>query len=98
MGRGDAASEAEAPRFGCERLDMAGHRVIALIAMHVDHKTTLFGNRAKRPNAGGAVRHRAFEVWNSAHNIDPLVESAFKVFRRAWRSLITILGKGDELQ
>src|ERR1700735_3217299 len=98
MGPGDAASKAKAPRFGCERLDMAGHRIVALIAMHVDHQTALFGNRAQRPNAGGAVRHRAFEVRNSAHNVDPLVESAFKVFRRAWESVITVLRKGDELQ
>jgi hypothetical protein len=35
---------------------------------------------------------------DATDDINPFVESTFKVFHSAWRSVITVLRKGDELQ
>jgi hypothetical protein len=77
---------------------MARHGVIAFVAVHVDHQAALFGNRAQRRNAGGAVRHCAPEMRDASDNVDSLVESALKVLHGVWRSVIAILRKSDELQ
>jgi hypothetical protein len=46
VGPGDAAAEAETSGLRRERFDMARHRVIALVAMQIDHEAELFGDRA----------------------------------------------------
>ena len=45
---GDAAGEAQALGLGGQRLDVARERVVALVAVHVDHQPALLGDRAER--------------------------------------------------
>src|SRR5438874_12044714 len=70
----DAALEPEPPRLTGKRLDMARHRIIGLIAMHVVEELTFGRDLAQFRNAPRAVRDRALEMGYPADHIDAHIE------------------------
>ena len=85
-------------RFGGQRLDMARHRVVALVAMQVDHQAALRGDLAQGAHRGRAVGHRPLEMRNAADDVDAEVERPLEVAGGAGRAEIAVLREGDELQ
>ena len=81
MRSGRARSEAEPMRFRRQRLDVAGQRIVALVAMQVDHQPALRGDLAQRFHRRGAVGHRAFEMRDAADDVDAEIERALEVAR-----------------
>ena len=98
MRAGDAARKAEALRLESQRLDMARQRIVALVAMQVDHQPAFGRDLAERAHRTGAVLHGALEMRNAAHNIDAHVEGTQQVLLRIRRTVETVLGEGDKLQ
>ena len=98
MRSGRAGAEAEPLGLTGEGLDMARHRIVALVAMQVDHQPAPGGDLAQRLHRSRSVRHRALEMRDAADDVDAEVERALEVARRGWGPEIAVLRKGDELQ
>ena len=95
---GGARAEAETPGLIGERFDVARQRVVALIAMQVDHQPALGRDLAQSLHRSRAVGHRALEMRDAADYVDAEVERALQVRRGGRRAEIAVLRKGDELQ
>ena len=85
-------------RLGGQGLDMARQRIVALVAMQVDHQSALGGDFAQRPHRSGAVGHRALEMRDAADDIHPEVERALEIAGGGRRTEIPVLREGHELQ
>ena len=94
----DPALKSEALCLIGQRFDMAAHRVVALVAMHVHAQAARRRNLAQLLHRRRTIRHRAFEMRDTAHNIDAHVESADRIVARGWVTVKTVLWKGHELQ
>jgi len=77
---------------------MARHRVVCLVAMHVDHKSALGGDFAQSGDRPGAVVHGTFEMRDAADNVDAHVERRDEVLFGICRAVKAILREGDKLQ
>ncbi len=98
MRAGDASLQAKADGFRGQRLDMARERIVGFVAMHVDRQAAIGGDAAERLDRSRTFAHRPFEVGNAADDIDSHVEGTVERVDRARRAVITVLGKGDQLQ
>ena len=76
-----ARAEPEPLRLIGQGLDMARHRIVALVAMQVDHQPALGGDLAERRDRSRPVRHRALEMRDAADDVDAEVERAFEIPR-----------------
>ncbi len=82
---GDAALQAEASGLEGELLDVAGMRVVGLVAMQIDGQAARGGDLAELGDGSPALGHGALEMRDAADHIDAEVERA-KVFARALAS------------
>lgn len=93
-----APLEAEAHRLGRQRLDVARHRIVGFITMHVDREAAVGGEPAQRLDGAGAVFHRPLEMRNAANDADAHVKRTLEGGDAAGRAEISVLREGDELQ
>ena len=98
MRSGRPRTEAEPLGFGGEGFDVAGKRVVAFVAVQVDHQPASCGDFAQGLHRRRAFRHRAFEMRNAADDVDAEIERALEIPRRGRRAEIAVLRKGDQLQ
>ena len=77
---------------------MAAHRVVGFVAMHVDGQAALGGDLAERAYRGAAVVHGAFEMRDTAHDIDTHIERADDIRGAGRRAQEAILRESDQLQ
>ena len=98
MRSGNATAKAETPRLKGELLDMARHRIVGLVAMHVDHQAARGGDLAQLGDRARAVGHRALEMRNAADDVDAHVQRTNCAVARGRRPVEAILREGDQLQ
>jgi hypothetical protein len=84
--------------LGRQSLDMARHRIVAFVAMHVDHQPALCRDPAQRRDRSCAVFHGAFEMRDAADDIHPHVERAGQRRLGLGAAVIAVLREGDQLQ
>ena len=95
---GDPAVEPQAPRFRRQRFDVTGHRVVAFVAMHVDHQPAIRGDLAEGADGGGAIGHGPLEMGNPADHLDALVERPCEVVPGVGRPQIAVLRERHQLE
>src|SRR6185437_9074058 len=71
---GHPALQPAAHRLGRQCLDMTRHRIVRLVAMHVDPQAALCGEFAELADSLGAIGHGALEMRDTAHRVDAAVE------------------------
>ena len=104
----DPALQPEPHRLTGQHLDMARHRVIGLVAMHVDPQAASRGHLAQQPHRLAAVGHRALEVRNAADHVHAEIERPLEQLQGGQPALRIVaarvvaqhalLRKGDQLQ
>ena len=97
MRTGNAALKPEPLGFIGECFDVTRHRIVRLVAMHVDHQPPFSGDFAQPGDRPGTVVHGALEVWDAANNVDTHVQRSEQVLFRVFRTVEAILRKGDQL-
>jgi hypothetical protein len=98
VGAGDASVEPKPLGLADQRLDVAGERIVGLIAMQIDAQSARGGDLAQRPHRGGAVGHGALEMRNAADDLHAAIERPLEIRRHRGRAKIAVLRKGDELE
>ncbi|MPL92908.1 hypothetical protein SDC9_39032 [bioreactor metagenome] len=103
MHRGQVAADGPALQPGADdligqRLDVAAHRVVGLVAMQVDRQPAPGRDRAQIAHRGRALGHRAFEMRDAADHVDAHVERADQIFAPARGAVEPVLREGDQLQ
>ena len=74
MRTGHPALQAAAHRLGRQRLDMARHRIVRLVAMHVDPQAALRRELAELADGLGAIGHGALEMRDAADHVHAAIE------------------------
>ena len=77
---------------------MSGVRIVAFIAVHIDHQSTRFRNLTELTHGLCTIRHGAFEVGYSTNNVYTKVQSSGEQVDCPRISKIAILWKGDQLK
>ena len=89
--------QAEPLRPVRERLDVPRHRIVGLVAVHVDEAPVVGRELAEDAHALGTIGHRALEMRYAADDVDAERERTAQVRERARRAQHSILRKRDEL-
>jgi hypothetical protein len=77
---------------------VSGLRIVAFIAVHIDHKSTCFRNLTEFAHGLCTIRHGALEVRYSTNNVYPKVQCSGEQVGCPRISKISILWKGDQLK
>ena len=86
MRAGDASVEPKPLGLADQRLDVAGERIVGLVAMQIDPQSARGGDLAQRPHRGGAVGHGALEMRNAADDLDAAIERPLEISPPPWAS------------
>ena len=98
MAAGHPAAQPQPLGFICQRLHVAGHRIVAFVAMQVQHQATFCSDLSQPGHRPPAIGHGAFEMRDAADHIHAHIQRAQQVFFGSFRPIQTILRKGDQLQ
>ena len=98
MRAGDAALQAEAPGLVGELLDVAGFRVVGLVAMQVHRQVSGGGDLAELGHGSAALDHGALEMRDAADHVHAEIEGAQRVRPRRGVAIEAVLREGDELE
>ena len=77
---------------------MSGLRIVAFIAVHIDHKSARFRNLTEFAHGLCTIRHGAFEVGYSTNNVYTQVQSSGQQVGCSLISKIAVLWKRDQLK
>ena len=98
MRAGDSSLQAEPMRVISQRFDMARHRIVGFVAMHV-HPQALFGGEfAQQSHRLRAIGHGALEMRDATDHVDPHRHGALQVVERRRTAQQAVLGEGHQLQ
>ena len=98
MAAGRPWPEAVARHLARQRLDMATHGIVALVAMDVDGQTALGSDAAEVADALGPLLHRALEMRDAADDLQPHVERTDQVLAPGRAAVEAVLRKRNQLQ
>ncbi len=93
----DPALQSEAPGFIGQRFNVARHRVIRFVAMHVDQQALLGRDLAEQFDTQCAISHRSFEVWNAADDVHARMQGSLEFGNGVRITQRAVLWKGDQL-
>ena len=77
---------------------MTRHRVVRLVAVHVDHQAPLFRDLAKRAYRPRTFRHGPFKMGNTAHHVDAQIQRLGQEILCFGMPEVAVLREGDQLQ
>ena len=85
-------------RLRRQGFDVARHRVVGFVAVHVDQQAALGRDLAQTLHRGRAIGHGPFEMRNAADHFDAAVQRADQIRLGGRRAEQAVLGKRDQLQ